>query len=460
MSTVGPPVLRSGWLLAVGVPVGIGVGVCAGLLVALQQDIAAVALPAMLGSVSVVGGILLAVRRFELFVLAFLVVRPSLDTVPGPVDAGFVAGVLFTGLSLWWLLRAAAAGTLHPVTAASRAGVGLAAVGILSALASVDPLASGQAGIKLLGGVLMLPVIAQVLSTRPEWAPWAMRSVVLSAVVPIGVALTQLGQAPTYDASGSVSRVSGTFVHPNPFATYLVVVLVVVAACIGAARRWERLLLLGIGAAGAVVLINTGARAAWLAAVIGVAYVAVRRHPRIVAPVAAALVLVVFSTPMVSARFSDLNDAPPVHGAPANSLEWRWQYWQTLPALTADRPVTGLGLETVALVKPEGLQPHNAWLQAYVELGVLGLVALSTLVVVLGIELRRRRRQALDAAGRLPAEIGIAVALGLLLQSVSENLLTQPFAYWYFAAACAYGIQTALPAPPRGAEPAVAGGRR
>ena len=106
-----------------------------------------------------------------------------------------------------------------------------------------------------------------------------------------------------------------------------------------------------------------------------------------------AIVLVLIGTlvPSVSSRITDLSidrtDLP--EDVPDNSLEWRLQYWELLVPLANESPVTGLGPQVILNSRPEELEPHNVYVQIYVEQGLLGLGALAAAVVGIGITLRR-----------------------------------------------------------------------
>lgn len=423
-----------------------GVGALAALLcagaTALLGDAVLYALVALV-VVTAAGAIaLLAVRRFELFVLALLLVRPSLDRLPavGPLDPSSLLALLFIATSVLWL-----AGRVHRgsrPSAVTMAFGALAATAVISCLASPVPVLSAVASSKMLAGALMLAVLEQMLRERPERARTLVTVVLASAVVPCLMALLQLattGGALVEQTLG-LSRVVGTFVHPNPFATYLSMVIVLGLALLPhLSRVWQPvcaiLLLLPVAA-----LAGTFGRGGWIATALGVAFLIGMRSKTILAFAVVVGGVVASSVPAVRDRFSDLGAPPPVGGVPANSLEWRLGYWLEVLPLAQRNPVTGIGFETVQNTNLSGLPPHNAYLQAYVELGVLGLAALIALIVTVAVALRQRIRQAEPGFDRALALAAGAIALGLLAQTLTENLLSQTMAFWYFAAAGTLGL--------------------
>ena len=144
--------------------------------------------------------------------------------------------------------------------------------------------------------------------------------------------------------------------------------------------------------------------------------------------------------PSVSARLSDLNK-PRVEGrGDPNSLAWRVSYWGRLLPMTAENPITGIGLDQVLERTPEKLMPHNSFVQALVETGVLGLTCLLGLIFSTGRALRDAIRGAPPGLGRGVAIGAAAAGLGWVSQLISENLLTQAAIYWYLVAPVAWAL--------------------
>lgn len=386
----------------------------------------------------------LAAYRFDLFVVLLLTVRPSLDRVPfkvGPLDVSSILALLFLVAGTLWLAARARRSplTFTPMSVALIAFAGIAA---LSSLVAASPLSSAIAASKTLSGVLMFLVLERLLREHPERLRSLVTAVLASAVVPCLVALQQFatGTASGTISGGDLSRIPGTFVHPNPFATYLALVLVLgVAVLPHVRRRRDQVLVLAVVGLASVSLLLTYSRGGWLAALVGLAYLLGKRSVVLLLLAGIAVVTAAAFSPPVQARFADIGAPPPVEGVPANSLEWRVGYWQDVLPLASINPITGIGLEGVQTSTSAGLPPHNAYVQSYVETGVLGLAALLGVVVTGVVTLRRRLRNAAPGLERGLALAAVAMGLGLLAQTLTENLLTQTMALWYFAAAGTWG---------------------
>lgn len=387
----------------------------------------------------------LAARRFDLFVVLLLLVRPSLDRVPlsaGPLDVSAVLALLFLAAGAAWLLIRALRAPL-PSSPLSLTLVAFAGVALLSSLVSASPVSSGIAASKTISGVMMFLVLERLLREHPERLRSVVTAVLASAVVPCLVALWQAAGGGTVTTdSTDVGRVIGTFVHPNPFATYLAMVLVLgVAVLPHLLRRRDQVVVLGVVGLTGLCLLLTFARGGWIAALAGLAYLLGKRSKVLLGLAAVLVVAAALTVPPVQARLADIGAPPPVEGVPANSLEWRYGYWQDVLPLANTNPLTGIGLEQVQATTSDGLPPHNAYVQTYVETGFLGLAALLAVVVAGAITLRRRLRDAAGSTERALAVAAIAIGLGLLAQTLTENLLTQTMALWYFAAAATWGFR-------------------
>ena len=85
--------------------------------------------------------------------------------------------------------------------------------------------------------------------------------------------------------------------------------------------------------------------------------------------------------PSIAGRFADLGSSTSAAGYSSNSLSWRFSYWgDVLPLANAD-PITGIGLNMSSLATSQQKEPHNDFLRAYVETGIVGTIAYLALLV-------------------------------------------------------------------------------
>ena len=317
----------------------------------------------------------------------------------------------------------------------------LATAGSLSAAGSGSFFGSLSVSLKIWAGALMLAVLEQVFLTKPARVKAILAASAASLVVPAIVALKQLTGPQQLEQYLEVSRIKGTFVHANPFATYLVIIAVVALAVRPYLHRWARVFATATVAVATMLTLFTYARGAWIALILGVIVVGVFQDKRLIVAVVAGVLAVLIFVPSVSARLSDLGETQAVGNGDANSLAWRIKYWERLLPMTGENPVTGIGLDQVLERTPEKLMPHNTFVQSLVETGVIGLTVLLGVVDVhRGLALRDAIRRTPPGLSRAIVIGAAGAALGWASQLASENLLTQAAIFWYLAGPVAFAV--------------------
>ncbi|MGD9750424.1 MAG: O-antigen ligase family protein [Acidimicrobiia bacterium] len=393
---------------------------------------------------------LLAATRFWFVLVGMFVARASLDALKlgdaaegsSALDPGVVVGLVFLMAGAGWLLAQKRAGDLRPMSGPTKWFIALAAAGSFSAVGSGDIFSSFSVSLKIWAGALMVAVLEQVYRQNPARVKVILAAGGASLVVPAIVAAQQLASPRQLEAYLEVSRINGTFVHANPFATYLVIIAVVALAVRPHLERWSRVAANVAIAVATALTLFTYARGAWIALILGVIVVGICQDKRLIAAVVAAAVAALLFVPSVSARLSDLGKTEAVGNGDPNSLAWRIKYWERLLPLTEENPATGIGLDQVLARSPEKLMPHNTFVQSLVETGVLGLVSLLGLITSTAWALRDVIRRLRPGLARGIAVGAAAAGLGWFVQLGSENLLTQAAIFWYLAGPIAFVVAT------------------
>jgi len=426
---------------------GLGLGI--GQFFSTQSDFASIGFVAVLGLV--VGSIMgfIAITRFWWVVVALFFLRSSLDSFRLGNSAGgagsnlspsIVAGAVFLGGGTLWLFAKWRAGELHRMSRPTRWFLGFAIVTVLSAGGSTQPVSTVVSASKVLAGALMFAVLEQAYREKPERLKVVLAAAGASLVIPAFVSVRQLMTGPEAGDFVDVGRIRGTFVHPNPFASYLVLIAPVALALYphlsGRQRRAAQL----VGAVAGLLTLFTYTRGAWGALLISVLYIGWKQDKRIIVGMFVLMAVVFIAVPSVSTRLADLDNQRQVGQGDPNSLAWRFDYWARLLPMTADSPLIGIGLDQVLVTSEEKLQPHNSLVQAMVETGLLGFVMLSGFIITAALDLRYAIRTAAPGLPRGVAIASAAAALGLLVQMLSENLLTQAVLHWYLAAVLAWPL--------------------
>lgn len=446
-SPVGSPGVASAWSdLRFAIPaIATGIVAAAIALFGLSLDRYVTATFAAL-AVSLVAASL-AYVRFDYFVLAVLAARPSLDVLAvgevasGPLDPGAGLGALFIAASALWLGVQLLTGRFVRPQPSGVALLLLVVAAIGSVLVSIDPGTSGQAALRILAGAMAFLVIEQLLAQRPRFAQQLIAAIFVSLAIPAVVGLTQLSGGGDFAGLDGVSRISGTFVHPNPFATYLVTVLLVAVSIATKIPGYWRVASWVVGAIAAGLLVVTYARGAWAAALVGLIIIALRHARALIPAFLAFSVVLIALVPSIVTRITDLTEERYTGDAPPNSLAWRVEYWSEVIELGIENPTNGIGLEMTQRSTEDELQPHNVFLQALAETGLPGFGALLIAILLFARDHLRRARSNETDWDRALSTAAIAVLAAFGLQLFSENLLTQTVAIWFLAAGTSHGAR-------------------
>jgi putative inorganic carbon (HCO3(-)) transporter len=132
-----------------------------------------------------------------------------------------------------------------------------------------------------------------------------------------------------------------------------------------------------------------------------------------------------------------------------NSLDWRLNYWTTVLPLANENPVTGVGLGVTQYLTAAQDQPHNDYLRAYVETGLIGLGAfLAMLFTMVGVG---RRAVRVSRPGTFERGVGagfLGCAVAYAAASLAANIVSNVVILWYlfaFAAAAAAVVRGSRP---------------
>ncbi|MDQ7878361.1 O-antigen ligase family protein [Microbacterium sp. QXD-8] len=276
--------------------------------------------------------------------------------------------------------------------------------------------------IRLMSVIAVFVIVAN-LRSRP--GPRAVVTVIqLTALTSAVFSLIQFATGGGLVVDG-VLRATGTMAHPNSAA--LLYCMAISASVIAYFELGRRRLDLVVAAVLFVALLSTGSVGGIVAlAAMLCAYILlsprVARNVRIGVPVLAAAGVIGFLlSPLGAERVSEFVSLD-LSGASGerNSLEWRIGRWQDVLTYWEQSPIFGVGYGAAAGgALLNGYPPHNEYVRAIVELGLLGIVVIAILIVATLRALRRVARTG-EAAGAL-ATLGIAMLGGMLVNAIAEN---------------------------------------
>ncbi|HEU5267313.1 MAG TPA: O-antigen ligase family protein, partial [Jatrophihabitans sp.] len=378
------------WLV-IAIAVLAGVAAATGVLAVRGASRVELMLP--VGAVAVIALIALGCYRFEWFVLTILAVRSAMDATSvrptgaklastvskapdavssGPAASGLAA--LFIAMAAIWLLAQHRDGPRTRLTPAEGAFAAFIAACLLSVVGAVNRVAALTETARIVAAVLMFVVLIRLLTSLAA----VYRCLIACAIgylAPVLLELLQVtGRGGDFRAGG-YSRVVGTFAHPNTFGFFLSMFVLMAIALFRHCPRRVQWLLAGATLVCGGLLVLTYARGPWIAFVLGLIVIGALQSRQIFIWLVGAIVLVLTAVPSVLQRVSNVTSGASANGGTSNSLAWRLQYWQQVFGLSHDNPVTGIGLKGTKYLTDQNKAPHNDFLRAYVETGVLGLLA-------------------------------------------------------------------------------------
>jgi O-antigen ligase len=329
-------------------------------------------------------------------------------------------------------------GRRHP---SSAAGLALAAFLVAAAVATLGSQAPGHSAAELarLGTAVLMFFVVDRLCEDTGRPDRVLGAVLAAAVIPVAVAVAgPLVGIHRTEVKYGIERAISTFSQSNPFGHFLtitvLVLLAVVLARSGRPRIGALLALVPVGLA----LALTYTRLAWAAAVVGVLvmlWVAGKR--RLVPALIVLLVAFAALSPNVGHRIDQLTSSNPNVIGSESGVSWRWAQWADVAAMAGTNPITGIGPGVVEQRLVNHQPPHNDYLKALVELGVVGLLAfLAQLAALVGLAVGANRR----GEGPQARTIALAfagVAAALIVASAAANLLGQVVILWYVYALAA-----------------------
>lgn len=402
--------------------------------------------------------VFVAVTRFSWFVLLLLVIRASTDVLKlSGSDAGTTAsntvsargldpssiiGVLFLVFALLWLAASFYAQGSRSFSSVSTMLVLLLAAGAFSVLGSNHVQASVLQLARLTSAVMMYLVLERLIVDR-KMLHRVLAACFAALVVPLGYTVVGLltGDA-SAEVKGGFTRLTGTFTQSNDYARFLTFLLLLGVAVLPYVSRRSTRLLAPLLAVAGVFLLMTLTLGAIGAAAVGIALIALlqRRFGLLGLLVLAGVGALVVAPGLLGRLTESTASSQLGGGATGNSLSWRLGYWASLLTVNEKNPITGVGLNATQYYTDSAKQPHNDYLQAYVETGIVGLlVYVGLIVAMLAVTARAVRRTRHRTLERGVAVGALVVVVVFAVMSVAANVIQSLANFWYVLAivACA-----------------------
>lgn len=406
----------------------------------------------------------LALTKYAWFALLLLGLRSSIDALAfsssststaasataatAAQDRGInpstLLGVLFLLASLLWLAARYYSGTNIKMSRLSGWLVGFWLVGIVSVVGSRHVLAGLTESLRIMAVAMMFVVLEQLITNR-QMMMRVLVAAYASLLIPLGYTLFGiLAGNPASEQKSGLTRLIGTFTQSNSYARYLTFMIIFGFAIYPHLKGLLKAAMSALLLLSVVFLLLTLTLTAILAAVIGLLLVgALARRRALVFGFVAVVFIAIFALPGLSSRINTIQTQPVQSGQPAgNTLAWRLNYWADVLPLANSNPVTGIGLNSTSYETDAAKQPHNDFLRAYVETGLLGLAVYVGMLVSLVGTCRQAVRRAVRGTFDHAIAVGaFACGVSVVIESMASNVITNSVALWYlmaFVAAAGY----------------------
>lgn len=372
---------------------------------------------------------LLLVVHFEIGFLVLVGFRSSLDFLKQGGEGGMnVAGmvsIVFIVLGLFYILyRRVNILTFED----SKPFLAFLAIAGLSITYSADVKESIMDWIRLLS-IFFVYLVSRLLLTNEEKMRRALIAILCSCLIPLAFAYYQLITGHGTVLDGDQERIVGTFLHPNAFASYLLIILIFCLFQLLEKTYFVPSLflkLLSFAVFGAFIF--TLSRGAWLVFILSVITMGILRYHRLLKTLPVLLLLAVFFIPSVQKRITNVVD--PGYRNGRSAWDWRVDTWREISPLIEKKPILGHGLSTVAA--HFGVLTHNDYLRLLAETGLVGLASYVFLMYMLLVNTWRDFRLARSAISK-SFQVGvIAMIVGFMMREFADNTLRNTVVMMYF----------------------------
>jgi O-antigen ligase len=257
-----------------------------------------------------------------------------------------------------------------------------------------------------------------------------LQAILISVIVPSAVGFYQFLTGTGNQSVYGFNRIFATFVHPNPYAFYLTMLLPMGIVLFFKDGSSSRKIILGILCATmGISLILTYTRAAWVAVFLAILFLGIFRYRKLLLISVPLFFLLIKFNPGLAHRFGEAFEFSSYYD-PQNSFLWRIKFWsQTIP-LIFSRPILGHGLSSLASYFRE--EAHNDYLRVAFETGLIGVGAYLWILLSL---LRRAiyvyKRIGMQYFKSLTLAF-ISIFIAYITIMLSDNLMRSLVVQWYF----------------------------
>ena len=277
--------------------------------------------------------------------------------------------------------------------------------------------------------ILAVYLIILYLNSKEEsFGSTITKAMILSAIVPLSVGLYQIifkkGFSSGFSSEEGLNRVYGTFVHPNSYAFYLLIIIVTIFIYNQKYRRDKFFYL--IGAVALLELYFTYTRSAWLGMALMVVSYVFLSDISFNKKISFGILLIILSIPIYNLTYQRFANV--LSGSmEESSLATRLYIWKGMFTIYKERPVIGYGIGSFKyysdIVLNWRIEAHNDYLRLLFETGIIGLLA------YLGIQFNVLKNILKYKVNGY--KIVVILICTFYLLSLSDNIIDMAVCQWY-----------------------------
>jgi len=373
-------------------------------------------------------------------IFLILLVRPSIDKFSDQFTINFgenlnfnaaaILGILVVFLLFLFLIKNRKEMKDLPIKKMWLLFLGIS---LLSIIISIDKMASAYGIIKIIS-IFLIFSSAYVIVKREKNLKTVLYAIIFSSIVPFLFASYQLITGNGVGGSEGVeSRLFGTFSHPNPFASFVLIVISISLFLMLKEKEYPKKWLLGfLFFWGIAILEQTYARGSWLAFLIFLFVVTFKKSPRMLLGIIIASVMLFFISTSIQDRVQNIYNPPA-----DSSIRWRFEQWDRMYNAYIKKPITGYGIGTETIVHEVEYGPnagnqytHNDFLRIALETGIFGFLAYSMLLFFTFLRLLKLYLKEKNPFVKDFGLFVLALYLGLLSYSLTNNNLNETVTQW------------------------------
>ena len=334
--------------------------------------------------------------------------------------------------------------------------------GLVGMLRSVDALYSFREWLPVVSLVVVYALTAYFFRT-PQQMQRVVDVIGASFIIPAIWGFDQLIGHSGF-ALGGFNRIYGSFIHPNPFAFYLAMIIMLFIGQSFVTTGLRRRLSLVIVVAAGTLLVGTLTRMAWVGTIAGLLAIGAFRSWKLLFLVPLTTVLIAVAFPHTVERVGNPVDDPTTTGLEDRFETWgsTYRYWVAETHVTDEPVVTlmnrlgGLGPGAVSYLtekrEGESYAAHNDYIRVLIEYGIFGLTLyILLLLTMLFFGYRTFRASAGSPLAAIPLSF-FALTLAYMLMSFTDNVFASTqnqVYYWALAGMTAAIGQTSFARAPR-----------